>query len=110
MIGGSKQLENVAQLNKCQALQSLDLSANPITEILKYRDNVFEKLGSCKSLEALDGFTRGDSEWSLEDKNELVYDQAANNGEYLNQEREWFHDHFYLMRKDGSSSEGTSEE
>lgn len=50
------------------------MSANPITEMHKYRENVFEKLGGCDKLEALDGFTRENSEWSLCDQNEIIYD------------------------------------
>ena len=46
----------------------MDLSANPLTDMQSSRDNVFEKLGH---LEALDGFDKDGSEWSILDQNEL---------------------------------------
>lgn len=61
-----RHLDHVAQLSKAANLHSLDLSANPITETHKYRENVFERLSAgCIRLEALDGFDRDGSEWSL---------------------------------------------
>ena len=68
-----RKMEYLSHLNKCSHLQSLDLSANPITEVFKYRENIFEKL---TSLEALDGFDRDGSEWSLLDPGEVVYDEG----------------------------------
>ena len=43
-------------------MRTLDMSANPITEMQYYRENVFEKL---TFLEALDGYDKDGSEWSL---------------------------------------------
>ena len=36
--------EHVALLSKCTHMRTLDMSANPTTEALYYRENVFEKL------------------------------------------------------------------
>ena len=52
-------------------MRTLDMSANPITEMQYYRENVFEKL---TFLEALDGYDKDGSEWSLQDPDELKQD------------------------------------
>jgi len=103
-----RSLEHVAQLSKAANLHSLDLSANPVTEQHKYRENVFERLPT--RLEALDGFDRDGSEWSLQDPGELVYDEGDNMQRNEVIEQKYYHDHFYLMRKDGTSSSGSAEE
>jgi hypothetical protein len=61
---------------------------------------VFEKL---PQLEALDGFDRDGSEWSLLDPNELANDEGdkgQNNEVILN---DYYHNHVYLMRQDEDS-------
>ena len=88
-------MDYVGHLNKCSLLQSLDLSANPIAESFKYRENVFEKL---VSLEALDGFDKDGSEWSQFDPDEMVYDEGdklQNNDMIL---QDWYKNHYYLTR------------
>lgn len=67
-----RDLNHIAQLSRCQQLQSLDLSANPLTEMQSYRENVFEKL---PHLEALDGFNKDGDEWSVLSVNELREDE-----------------------------------
>ena len=49
-------------------MRKLDMTANPLTETQYYRENVFEKL---TFLEALDGYEKDGSEWSLQDIAEL---------------------------------------
>ena len=66
-----RDLSHIQALVKCQNLTSLDLSANPLTEMQSYRENVFEKLGQ---LEALDGFDKEGNEWSVMDAEELRQD------------------------------------
>ena len=39
-----RNLDFVALLAKVKTLKTLDLSANPITDINKYRENLFEKV------------------------------------------------------------------
>ena len=39
-----RNLDYVALLAKIKTLKTLDLSANPITDINKYRENLFEKV------------------------------------------------------------------
>ena len=95
-------------MSKAAHLHSLDLSANPVTEQHKYRENVFERLPT--RLEALDGFDRDGSEWSLQDPGELVYDEGDNMQRNEIIEQKYYHDHFYLMRKDGTSSSGSDTE
>ena len=63
-----KNPDHAAFLNKCSNMKKLDLSANPITEMQYYRENVFEKLGF---LRGLDGYDKSDNEWSLQDGDEL---------------------------------------
>ena len=47
------------------------MSANPVTETISYRENIFEKL---PNLEALDGYSKDGDEWSFEDMTELRRD------------------------------------
>lgn len=63
-----REISHITVLSKCLQLTSLDLSANPLTDIQAYRENIFEKL--CH-LEALDGFDKDGSEWSVFDANEI---------------------------------------
>ena len=66
-----RSLDHVALLAKLTNLQTLDLSANPITDINNYRQNIFEKL---PNLEALDGYNLEGSECSFEAVEELRMD------------------------------------
>lgn len=59
-----RNLDFVALLAKVKTLKTLDLSANPITDINKYRENLFEKV---PQLEALDGYNKEGSECDLEE-------------------------------------------
>ena len=65
---------------------ALDLSANPLTEMQSYRENVFEKLAH---LEALDGFDKEGDEWEVLDENEIKQDD------------DWFVTDNQMMGKDG---------
>ena len=66
-----RNLDNVALLGKVQTLQLLDLSANPITDINNYRQNLFEKL---PNLEALDGYNAEGSECSYGEGDNTRFD------------------------------------
>lgn len=52
-------LDYVALLSKIPTLQTLDLSANPITDMTNYRQNLFERL---PNLQGLDGYNQEGSE------------------------------------------------
>ena len=54
-----RRLEYVALLTKCPTLKTLDLSANPLTDMTNYRVNVFEKL---TQVDILDGFDQEGSQ------------------------------------------------
>ena len=66
-----RKYEFVALLSKCTNLRTLDLSANPITDMNNYRSNIFEKLTQIASL---DGFDQEGSECSYEDPDIYRYD------------------------------------
>jgi Leucine-rich repeat len=104
-----RDLSHIAQLAKCQQLQSLDLSANPLTEMQSYRENVFEKL---PHLEALDGFNKDGDEWSVLDDWELREDEdywLHHNPELMDDNEELpYTTETMLMRKDGDDSEDSS--
>ena len=68
---GIRNLDYVALLAKIPSLKTLDLSANPITDINNYRQNVFEKV---PHLEALDGYNLEGSECSFEGNDDLRFD------------------------------------
>lgn len=103
-----RDLSHIAQLARCQSLQSLDLSANPLTEMQSYRENVFEKLAH---LEALDGFNKDGDEWSVLDEWELREDEdywLAHNPDMEDETDLYYTTETMKMRKDGDdSSEGS---
>ena len=66
-----RNLDYVALLSKIPSLVCLDLSANPVTDINNYRQNVFEKV---PTLTALDGFNAEGSECSFEGGEGFTYD------------------------------------
>ena len=66
-----RNLDYVALLSKVASLKTLDLSANPITDINNYRQNLFEKL---PNLEALDGYNLEGSECSNDDGDNTRFD------------------------------------
>lgn len=51
----------------------LDLSANPVVEIEKYRENVYEKL---YNLQELDGYTKEGDEVSSEEEDPEMFDSV----------------------------------
>ena len=67
-----RDLSHISSLSKCHNLTALDLSANPLTDMQAYRENVFEKLGH---LEALDGFDKDGNEWSVESGKDMREDE-----------------------------------
>lgn len=66
-----RNLDYIAYLGKVASLKTLDLSANPITDINNYRQNLFEKL---PNLEALDGYNMEGSECSLGEQDNTRFD------------------------------------
>lgn len=94
-----RDLSNISQLSKCQHLTAMDLSANPLTDMQSYRENVFEKLGH---LEALDGFDKDGSEWSILDQNELRDDSDYVHDNYFMGEQGSFYTKPTLQMRRGS--------
>ena len=80
-----KSFDNIAMLFKCTALKEIDLSANPVTEMNNYRENVFEKL---TTLDALDGFDKDGSEWSLQGIDEAEFKEYEMEGDSFNGDEE----------------------
>ena len=68
---GIRNLDYVALLAKISSLKTLDLSANPITDINNYRQNVFEKV---PHLEGLDGYNIEGSDCSFEGVEDIRFD------------------------------------
>lgn len=100
-------------LAKIETLRSLDLSANPVTELGSYRLNLFEKV---PNLEALDGYDKSGNECSFDDGDELRND----NDDFMDNEFQggFFEQATIMMRRgsnhessiaDGEDSEGSSE-
>ena len=82
-----RNLDYVALLAKIPTISTLDLSANPITDMNNYRQNLFEKV---PHLEGLDGYNAEGSECSFEAGYELQRDL----GDF---EDDDFHGQFYKM-------------
>ena len=81
------------------SLRSLDLSANPITDVNNYRGNIFEKL---PHLEALDGYDEAGDECSFDAGDELREDNDDFMDNEFQGEQGGFFEQATIMMRRGS--------
>lgn len=102
-----RDLSHISSLGKCQHLTALDLSANPLTDMQAYRENVFEKLGH---LEALDGFDKDGNEWSIDSGKEMREDEDYLHDNQIMGEDGFFYTTETMKMRVGSDDESSHSE